>query len=293
MSSNAKFKMGMCQTSVDFDKKKSIENARAAVKDAVGQGAELVVLGEMFACPYATKYFKEYGETIPSGEPTEATPTIKFLSELAKEHKIWLIGGSFAELDGDKIYNTCLVLNPAGEIVTKHRKAHLFDIDVKATADRPAMKFSESDVLSPGEALTLVELPWCKVGIGICYDVRFPEYALALRNRGVKLFIYPGAFNMRTGPMHWNLLARARAVDTQSYIAMVSPARSENPEDYQAWGHSMFVDPWAAVQVEAEHAPWVQVVEVDPALCDAVRDQVPTSNQKRSSLYVPYADGGK
>mmetsp|Transcript_93452 Transcript_93452/g.185414 ORF Transcript_93452/g.185414 Transcript_93452/m.185414 type:complete len:376 (+) Transcript_93452:1-1128(+) len=368
-------------------------------------GAELVIIGEMFACPYATKFFREYGERlVPEGAvkvlakvqaspsevdfndvlaciednydytavsfkngsvsstpgqnagsakvfslgrllglgadetlllfgqhyrdvqktpeetshgnirafmqtgwdgvefpdglalaPKEKTgmPTFALLSSLAKEHKTWIVGGSLAELDGDAVYNTCLVFGPDGGLVAKHRKAHLFDIDVAATDKRPAMKFKESDVLSAGNQLTMVDLPWCRAGVGICYDVRFPEYALALRNQGAKLLIFPGAFNMTTGPAHWSVLARARAVDTQAYIAMVSPARSEDPGDYQAWGHSMLVNAWAEVVHEAEHMPGVWVAEVDPSEVDRIRGQVPTSYQKRADLYVPYADASK
>jgi omega-amidase len=290
--SNEKFKIGLCQTAVSADKAVSLANARASVEEAVTQGAQLVVLGEMFSCPYATKFFREYGERLPSSGKAadDSCPTVKLLAELATKHGIWLIGGSLPELEGDKVYNTCLVVSPAGEIVAKHRKVHLFDIDVPAKDDKPAIKFKESDVLSGGDDLTIVDLPWCRVGLGICYDVRFPEHALCLRQRGAKLLVYPGAFNMNTGPVHWSLLGQARAVDAQCFMAMVSPARSEDPKDYQAWGHSLLVSPWAKVLVEAEHAPGVFVHEVDPAEADRIRAQVPTTMQKRSDLYLPYAD---
>jgi len=290
--SNEKFKIGLCQTAVSADKAVSLKNARAAVEQAVSEGAQLVVLGEMFSCPYATKFFHEYGERLPGAgqAATDASPTVKTLTDLAIKNKIWLIGGSLPELEGDKVYNTCLVVSPDGAIVAKHRKVHLFDIDVPAMGDKPAIKFKESDVLSAGDTLTTVDLPWCRVGLGICYDARFPEHALSLRQRGAKVLIYPGAFNMNTGPSHWNLLARGRAVDTQCFMAMVSPARSEDPKDYQAYGHSLLVSPWGDVLGEAEHAPGVQVHEVDPAISDRIRLQVPTTMQKRKDLYVPYAD---
>lgn len=288
--SNAKFKLGFCQTHVSKDKSTSLSNARAAIGKAASMGAELVVIGEMFSCPYATKFFREYGERLSEPFSVEACPSAKLLSDMAQEHKLWIVGGSIPELEGDAVYNTCLVFNADGAVVGKHRKAHLFDIDVPATDTRPAMKFKESDVLSAGEQLTLVNLPWCRMGVGICYDIRFPEYALALRSRGAKLLVYPGAFNMTTGPAHWSVLVRGRAVDTQAYVAMVSPARSEDPADYQAYGHSMVANPWAEVLVEAEHEPGVWVAEVDPDEVDRIRQQVPTSFQKKSSLYTPYAD---
>lgn len=289
--SNAKFKIGFCQTAVSYDKAQSIQNARAAVSSAVGQGAELVLLGEMFACPYATKYFWEYGERVPpvGQAPTSNVGTVKALSDLAREHKVWIVGGSLAEIDGKRVYNTCLVFNPEGRVAAKHRKVHLFDIDVAATETRPAIRFMESDVLSAGDQFTTVDLPWCRAGIGICYDLRFPEYALGLRQMGAKLLIYPGAFNTTTGPAHWSVLARGRANDTQCYVALPSPARSADPKDYQAWGHSMLVSPWGDVVREVEHESEVFVAEVDPAEADRIRGQVPTSNQKRKDMYVPYA----
>mmetsp|Transcript_44344 Transcript_44344/g.85339 ORF Transcript_44344/g.85339 Transcript_44344/m.85339 type:complete len:455 (+) Transcript_44344:69-1433(+) len=400
--SNAKFKVGLCQTDVSKDKSVSLENAKAAVTKATEMGADLVVIGEMFACPYATKFFREYGERLvpkdvlavlekvrtssadvsfeeaiscidnnydyrpvpfhngnvssAAGENAESAkifslsrllglhsdetlalfgehykdvkatpdganhnnvrafmkqglaglnfpdglaltpkesagmPTFALLSGLARKHKTWLVGGSLPELEGDAVYNTCLVFGPDGGLAAKHRKVHLFDIDVAATESRPAIRFKESDVLSAGSQLTLVDLPWCRVGVGICYDLRFPEFALALKNHGAKLLIYPGAFNMNTGPAHWSVLGRARAVDTQAYVAMVSPARSQDPGDYQAWGHTMLVNAWAEVVQEADHAPGVWIAEVDPTEVDRIREQVPTSYQKRADLYVPYAD---
>ncbi|CAJ1361711.1 unnamed protein product [Effrenium voratum] len=293
--SNSKFKVGLCQTHVSHDKKESLANAKAAIEEAVKKGAELVVLGEMWSCPYATKYFRDYGERLPlPGQLAgESSPSVKLLCEMAKEHKVWIVGGSLPELEADKVYNTSLVVNPEGGIVARHRKVHLFDIDVAATATRAAMKFKESDVLTAGETMTLVDLPWCRAGLGICYDSRFPELALAMRAEGAKVMIYPGAFNMTTGPAHYGLLARGRAVDTQSYVVFCSPARSSDKNDYQAWGHSQLVSPWAEVVVEAEHEVGVWVVEVDPAEADRIREQVPTSYQKRGDLYAPYAQLGK
>eukprot|EP00929_Paragymnodinium_shiwhaense_P015553 TRINITY_DN123667_c0_g1_i1.p1 TRINITY_DN123667_c0_g1~~TRINITY_DN123667_c0_g1_i1.p1 ORF type:complete len:568 (+),score=132.60 TRINITY_DN123667_c0_g1_i1:98-1705(+) len=238
---------------------------------------------------WAGIYFPEGLALSPKTTSEIAKPTVAALSSLALEHKVWLVGGSFAELEGDAVYNTCLTFSPDGGIVAKHRKVHLFDIDVPATATRPAMKFKESDVLTAGQNMSLVDLPWCRAGVGICYDVRFPELALSMRSQGAKLLVYPGAFNMTTGPAHWTLLGRGRAVDTQCYVAMASPSRSEDKTDYQTYGHSMLVNPWAEIVKEAEHQPDVVVVEVDPAEADRIRGAVPTSTQKRSDLYSPYA----
>eukprot|EP00913_Durusdinium_trenchii_P010447 g9794.t1 len=277
--SNGKFKIGLCQCVLGHDKK-------------VKKGAEVVVLGEMFSCPYATKYFFEYGERLPlPGQlASDSSPSVKLLCEMAREHKVWIFGGSLPELEGDKVYNTTLVLNPEGGIAPWAK-------DLKKNPCDPCDVFTfgapcglESDVLSVGESMTLVDLPWCRVGVGICYDSRFPELALAMRAEGAKVLVYPGAFNMTTGPAHYQLLARGRAVDTQSYVVFCSPSRSPDKNDYQAWGHSQLINPWAEIVVEAEHEPGVWVVEVDPSEADRIREQVPTSYQKRGDLYAPYAE---
>lgn len=152
------------------------------------------------------------------------SPSIHMLCNKAISTNAWIIGGSVPEVDTDsKVYNTCIVVNSEGEIVAKHRKIHLFDIDVPGK-----IRFKESDSLTAGQSATLFDTPWGPIGVGICYDIRFPEYAMLLRQRGARFLIYPGAFNMVTGPAHWELLQRARAVDNQCFVAMCSPARDEN-----------------------------------------------------------------
>merc|ERR1711934_861995 len=154
----------------------------------------------------------------------------------AKELAVYVIGGSVSERDSEgRIFNTCVIFDPKGEIVGKHRKVHLFDIDIPGK-----ITFKESETLTGGSALTTFDTPWGKVGVGICYDIRFPELALLMRQQGCKLLVYPGAFNQTTGPAHWELLQRARAVDNQVYVAGVSQARIHNA-GYQAWGHSTVV----------------------------------------------------
>lgn len=164
--------------------------------------------------PYSTEQFPKYAEEIP---PTAAElnidshPSTFMLHDEAKRSGIYLIGGSIPERDADgRVYNTSVVFDPTGDIVAKHRKVHLFDIDIPGR-----MTFKESDTLSAGSSLTTVDTPYGKIGIGICYDIRFPQLALLYREVGCKLLIYPGAFNMTTGPIHWELLQRARAVDCQ------------------------------------------------------------------------------
>jgi len=160
-----------------------------------------------------------------------------------------LIGGSIPERKDTKLYNTSLTFSPNGKLLAVHRKVHLFDIDVPGK-----IRFQESEVLTGGQTLTEVETEYGKLGVAICYDVRFPEMAMIAARKGAVAMIYPGAFNLTyepflsnitnlsTGPLHWELLARARAVDNQIYVAMCSPARDMDAS-YSAWGHSTIVDP--------------------------------------------------
>lgn len=167
---------------------------------------------------------------------------------MAIESKAYLIGGSIPEYSTTtkKYYNTSLTFNPAGQLLATHRKVHLFDIDIPGK-----ITFRESDVLSPGDEITIVDLPdYGKIGIAICYDVRFPELAMVAARKGAFALIYPGAFNLVTGKLHWRLLGQARAVDNQVYVAFCSPARDMSAS-YNAWGHSLVADPMAEVLVEA------------------------------------------
>lgn len=190
-----------------------------------------------------------------------------------------MIGGSIPEKDGDNLYNTCTVWDPDGNLIAKHRKMHLFDIDIKGK-----ITFRESDTLSPGHSLTTFEAKGCKFGIGICYDIRFEEMARLYRNLGCQMLIYPGAFNMTTGPLHWSLLQRARANDNQVYVATVSPARVAG-SGYVAWGHSQLTDPWGKILHELDAEEDMVVCEIDLKLVEEVRAQIPVFKQRRTDLY--------
>jgi omega-amidase len=227
--------------------------------------------------PYATSAFPANAEPVPEvgaavGDvAAEASPSLVLVLRSAREHGVFLIGGSIPEIGADgNIYNTCVVADPAGTIVAKHRKMHLFDIDIPGR-----QSFRESDTLTGGSAVTTFAMPQCVVGVGICYDLRFPEQAHLMRQAGAKLLVYPGAFNTTTGPMHWELLQRARAVDNQLWVAAASPAR--NPEsEYQAWGHSSIVSPLGEVVATCDEVEKTVVFELDIAAADEFRTNVPT-----------------
>lgn len=273
--------VALCQFNVCSDKAVNIKTCSDAL-DSVGD-ASLVVLPEIWNSPYATNAFPRYAEPVPSvgGTVNEKTsPSVALLVTKAKEHGKWIVGGSVPEIDGSFIYNTCVVVDASGNIVAKHRKTHLFDINVPGK-----ITFKESDSLTQGQAATIVDTPWGKVGVGICYDIRFPEYAILLRKMGARFLVYPGAFNMTTGPAHWELLQRARAVDNQLYVMACSPARDPSGEGYQAWGHSTVVSPWGDIVATTDEKPAIVHAELDLTAIDTMRENIPCWQQKRKDLY--------
>ncbi|XP_044264279.1 omega-amidase NIT2 [Tribolium madens] len=266
------FRAALVQCLVGKDRLKNLENASNLIHKAKSNGAQLVALPECFNSPYGTKFFDEYAESIPDG------PTSKMLSEAAKKHSIYIIGGTFPEREDNKLYNTCTVWNPNGDMIAKFRKMHLFDIDIPG-----GITFKESDILCSGRDLVTFEMYGVTVGLGICYDLRFEELAKLYRIKGCKLLVYPGAFNMTTGPLHWELLQRSRALDNQLYVFAISPARGEH--GYIAWGHSQVTDPWGKVVAQAKHGEEIIYSDLDFTECDKVRAQIPIFTQRRTDIY--------
>eukprot|EP00112_Aurelia_sp_Birch-Aquarium-sp1_P016652 Seg3796.1 transcript_id=Seg3796.1/GoldUCD/mRNA.D3Y31 product="Omega-amidase NIT2" protein_id=Seg3796.1/GoldUCD/D3Y31 len=264
--------LALVQLKVSANKAENLTRAKALVTKAAENGAKLVSLPECFNSPYGTQYFAEYAETIP-GETTN------FLSKIAKELKIHLIGGSIPESHDGKLYNTSTVFGPDGTMLGEFRKLHLFDIDVPG-----GITFKESAVLSPGNKLLTFEAGPCKVGIGICYDMRFPELAHLYDQKGCNLLIYPGAFNMTTGPAHWQSLITSRALDNQLYVGACSPARDES-STYVAWGHSTVIDPWGKIVAKADEKEDIIYATIDAERVESIRNQIPTHFQKRKDIY--------
>ncbi|XP_034972081.1 omega-amidase NIT2 isoform X2 [Zootoca vivipara] len=244
----ANFRIALIQLHVSAAKTENLNRACGLVRSAAQQGAKLVVLPECFNSPYGTKYFRDYAEKIP-GESTQK------LSEIAKECGVYLIGGSIPEEDAGKLYNTCTGFGPDGAMITKYRKIHLFDINVPGK-----IRFQESETLSPGATLSVI-------------DTR------------CQLLVYPGAFNLTTGPAHWELLQRGRAVDNQVYVATASPARDEKAS-YVAWGHSTVVNPWGEVIAKAGTEETIIYADIDLKRLAEARQQIPILSQKRSDLYA-------
>lgn len=264
-------KIAQIQMHVTPDKTENLRRAAALLEQA--GPADMAVLPEMFCCPYDNRCFRAYGEA-PGGE------AYQFLSALAREKRLWLVGGSVPELTDGKVYNTSYVFAPSGRCAARHRKLHLFDIDVPG-----GQSFRESATLSPGSEVTVFDTPWGRMGLCICFDFRFPELAHLMALSGAKVLLVPAAFNMTTGPAHWELLFRQRAVDTQCFTVGTSPARDETAS-YVAWGHSIVCDPWGTVLHTCGHGEEVAVTDLDLPRVDAVRQQLPLLSARRTDVYT-------
>lgn len=254
------------------DKTADIALAGEKIQEAAKNGADFAVLPEMFCCPYDNACFRAFGEA--AGGQAQAA-----LSALAKDLGIYIVGGSVPELADGNVYNTSYVYDRTGRELARHRKVHLFDIDVAG-----GQRFFESDVLSPGNQITTFETEFGVMGLCICFDLRFEELARCMALRGVKCIFVPAAFNMTTGPAHWELLFRQRAVDNQCFTAGVSPARN-TAATYVAYGNSIAVDPWGTVLCRAGAEAAVLYAELTLSRIDAVRSQLPILSARRTDLY--------
>jgi len=255
------------------NKELNLATAARMIREAAAEGCQLAVLPEMFNCPYARHYFPVYAEPIPG-------LTSMRMSELARETGIYLIAGSIPERDGEQIFNTSMVFSPEGKMIARHRKLHLFDVDIPG-----GITFFESDTLSPGKDVTVFNTAHGRMGLAICYDLRFPELARTMTLQGAEVIIYPGAFNQVTGPLHWEILLRARAVDNQVFVLAASPANTPGGV-YPAYGHSMIVDPWGKVIAEAGRREELITARIDLEAVDQVRKEIPVLKHRRPEIYT-------
>ena len=265
-------RVALIQMPVTADKTRNIANACNKIREAAAQGVDIAVLPEMFCCPYQNDCFRPYGEE-------ENGPAQAALSQLAAELGIYIIGGSVPELAGGNVYNTAYVYDRSGAVIGKHRKTHLFDIDVKG-----GQRFKESDTLTPGDAITTFETEFGTMGLCICFDFRFEELARCMCLRGAKTIFVPAAFNMTTGPAHWELLFRQRAVDNQCFTVGVSPARDENG-GYVAYGNSLVSDPWGKLLCRADGQETTLYADLDLTQLEPIREQLPILSARRTDLY--------
>lgn len=265
-------KVGLIQMKVHNDKEENLLRAANLIKKISSEKPDIVILPEMFSCPYITSNFPIYAEE-------EGDYSYNFLSNIAKENNIYLVAGSIPEIDNNKIYNTSYVFNRYGEKIGKHRKVHLFDIDIKGK-----QTFKESDTLNAGDEVTVFDTEFGKIGLCICYDFRFPELTRLMVNKGAKAIIVPASFNMTTGPAHWHVMFRSRAIDNQVYTIGCSPARDYN-SSYISYGHSLIVSPFGEVLCELDDKEDTMTYTIDLDYVDKVREELPLLYHRRNDLY--------
>ena len=255
------------------DKEINITKAKEGIEECVKKGAEIVILPEIFNSPYDTKKFREYSE-----EKNGKTWT--FLSNISKENKIILIGGSIPEKENDKIYNTSFIFDSEGNQISFHRKMHLFDIDIK-----DGQKFKESESLTAGNSICVFNTPFCKIGLCICFDMRFPELSRLMVLQGAKIIIVPATFNMTTGPPHWETMFKQRAIDNQCFTIGVAPARNME-SSYISYANSIIVNPWGNILYKADEKECFNVIDIDLNEVENIRKQLPLLSARRCDIYT-------
>ena len=266
------FNAALVQMPVCADRKQNVKKAVEMISRAASDGAQMIVLPEMFSCLYENRSFVENAEAA-GGETWQA------MAESAAKNGVYLVAGSIPEKAGGKLYNSSFVFGPDGNQLAFHRKAHLFDINVPG-----GQVFKESDTFTAGDKATVFETPWGIAGLCICFDMRFSELATAMTLAGAKLIVVPAAFNMTTGPAHWETMFRQRAVDNQVYTIGVAPAR-DCGGPYVSYGHSIVCSPWGRIEYQADFDECIGIVKIDPAEVEKIRAQLPILSSRNPELY--------
>lgn len=268
-----KIKIAAIQMSTVADKMENVRTVKTYLEKIKDENPDFVILPEMFCCPYQTENFPIYAEK-------EGGPVWQQLSGYAKQYGIYLIGGSMPEKDAEgNVYNTSYIFDREGKQIGKHRKVHLFDIDVKG-----GQTFKESDMLTAGDSDTVFDTEFGKIGVMLCFDIRFPELSRMMVNDGAKVIFVPAAFNMTTGPAHWELSFRTRALDNQIYMVGCAPARDVSA-GYISWGHSIVTDPWGRVTDMLDEKKGILLAELDMDYEEQVREELPLLKSRRKDMY--------
>jgi deaminated glutathione amidase len=248
--------------------------AERLIAEAVLQGAQWVLLPENFAL---------FGQPGASLNDPQRAELCEFLCAQARRWSIWLAGGTLPLItsehgpaEANKTFASCCVLNPEGETVARYDKIHLFDAGVQDAVGA----YRESAQFSPGKTPGLVNSPWGKVGLSVCYDLRFPEYFRLLSQQGAQVFMVPSAFVYTTGQAHWEILLRARAIENQCFVVAANQGGS-HAGNRRTWGHSMIVGPWGDVLGVLPSGEGVVVADLDFTHLAQVRERMPVLSHRR------------
>ncbi|XP_068108400.1 deaminated glutathione amidase isoform X2 [Hyperolius riggenbachi] len=279
MSAASKPLIAVCQMTSTSDKESNVSTCSQLIREAATRSASMVFLPEAF--DYIGSSTEE---TLNLAETLEGD-LIQRYSRLAKECRVWLSLGGFHEKGSNwdkdqRISNSHLILDDTGRLLSVYRKTHLFDVDL-----RSGVSLKESNFTIPGEELVPpVSTPVGKVGLGVCYDLRFPEMSLALSRGGAELLTYPSAFTVPTGMAHWEVLLRARAIENQCYVVAAAQTGSHN-QRRASYGHALVVDPWGAVIAQCQEGTGLCYAEINLPYLHRLRQEMPVQDHRRAELY--------
>jgi predicted amidohydrolase len=255
------------------EKARNLAAAERFVRAAAADGAELVALPEKWNLLAA-------GEELAAGAEPLDGPSLAAARAWARELGVHLLAGSIAERagEGERVFNTSVLIGPDGEDLAVYRKIHMFDVEAGGVAYR------ESEHEQPGEEIVSAPVGGVELGLSVCYDLRFPELYRILAVRGARLIAVPSAFTAATGRDHWEVLLRARAIEDQVFV--IAPNQvGEAPPHYSSWGHSAIVDPWGAVLAVAPDEECFAAADLDLAVQERVREELPSLANRREHAY--------
>lgn len=261
---------------VQLNSKVRVEDNLAKVKhyatQAANDGAKLILLPEMFCQMGAGKQ-----QLLAIAEEQGSGPVQTFLADLSKELGVWIIAGTMPiKTNEDRVFAACLVFNTQGEQVARYDKIHLFN----AKLNKSSETYNESDYTKPGHNIVMVETPIGKIGLTVCYDVRFPELYRTLVNLGSEIIVVPSAFVHTTGLAHWHTLLKARAIENFCFI-IASNQTGMHENNRRTYGHSLIVSPWGEVMAELEESPGYIIADIKLDELHAIRKDLPSIDHQR------------
>lgn len=249
------------------NKKENYQKAAHSIQKAAEAQCRLVVLPEHW------EWLGPPSEKVKVAEPVEG-PSIRFLQDLARKYQLFIVSGSIAEKNGkQQPFNTSVLIHPTGELSRPYRKIHLFDTEV-------AGGHKESQFTCPGSEVVTENIGWATVGFSICYDVRFPELYRQMAGQGATLLLVPANFTAVTGPPHWEVLVRARAIENQCFV-IAADQTGMTGAGWEAHGHSMIVDPWGEILAMAGREEGLITAKLDFSRLTQVREKMPVFAHRR------------
>ena len=268
------FRVASIQMTSGEDVAQNLLAAKNFIQQAAEQGAKLIVLPEMFAIMGLDQMDK-----VKCGEPLGHGPIQDFLSQQSALHNVWLVGGTIpiiADNERDKVYAACLLWNDSGECVGHYNKIHLFDVSLRNGQET----YLESRTTKAGDKIAVIPTPFGKLGLAVCYDVRFPELFRLMHQHEVEIIALPAAFAYTTGSVHWDVLVRARAVENLCYVVAACQTGT-HVSNRRTYGHSMIVNPWGEVQAVLPHETGVITADIDLQVLEQIRRDFPALDHRK------------